>query len=104
MLNFLQLHIFVTVVETGGFIALSALMPQWLVNDMYTRKQLIVAGMGIGRLPQHLIEQELKTGELIILDQQYYASVTMEMYAMRLKNSEHGKISNHLWRELAKTV
>jgi DNA-binding transcriptional LysR family regulator len=77
---------------------LSPLMPQWLVGDMHTRKQLIVAGMGIGRLPDHLIQRELQTGELLQLNEKYYSAVTMNIFAMRLIHSEHGTVANHFWQ------
>ncbi|MBI2785452.1 MAG: LysR family transcriptional regulator [Legionella longbeachae] len=79
---------------------LSNSMPKWLVSDMFTRKLLILSGMGIGRLPEHLIEMELAEGTLVQLDSKEYISVTMEMYAMRLINREHGVISNSVWQSL----
>jgi DNA-binding transcriptional LysR family regulator len=75
-------------------------MPKWMVGDMFTRKLLIVSGMGIGRLPDHLIAKELADGTLIQLDSKEYVSVTMEIYAMRLMNREHGVISNCIWQLL----
>jgi DNA-binding transcriptional LysR family regulator len=79
---------------------LSNSMPKWLVSDMFTRKLLILSGMGIGRLPDHLIENELTEGTLVQLDSKEYLSVTMEIYAMRLINREHGVISNSVWQSL----
>jgi DNA-binding transcriptional LysR family regulator len=79
---------------------LSDSMPKWLVNDMFTRKLLILSGMGIGRLPDHLIEKELIEGTLVQLDTTEYVSVTMEIYAMRLIHREHGVISNSIWQSL----
>ena len=40
----------------------------WTVTDHLTKKQLILAGMGWGRLHQHLIEDELADGRLLLLD------------------------------------
>jgi DNA-binding transcriptional LysR family regulator len=79
---------------------LSDSMPKWLVSDMFTRKLLILSGMGIGRLPDHLIEKELIEGTLVLLDSKEYVSVIMNIYAMRLINREHGVISNSVWQSL----
>lgn len=79
---------------------LSVTMPRWCVGDMYTRKQLILSNMGIGRLPDHLIANELEAGDLVKLDENMYSTVTMDIYAMRLLDREHGVITNHLWDTL----
>jgi DNA-binding transcriptional LysR family regulator len=81
---------------------LSESMPKWLVSDMFTRKLLILSGMGIGRLPDHLIAQELEDGTLIQLNTKNYLAVNMAIYAMRLINREHGIVSNHAWQVLKK--
>lgn len=81
---------------------LSNSMPKWLVGDMFTRKLLILSGMGIGRLPEHLIVAELAEGSLVQLDPSAYLAVTMEIYAMRLIKGEHGVVSNHIWQSLKK--
>jgi DNA-binding transcriptional LysR family regulator len=75
-------------------------MPKWCVSDMFTRKFLILSGMGIGRLPDHLIEKELAEGTLIELNTPNYLAVTMDMFAMRLVNREHGLVSDYVWQAL----
>ncbi|CZG33526.1 TPA: LysR family transcriptional regulator [Legionella pneumophila] len=79
---------------------LSNSMPKWFVGDMYIRKQLILSGMGIGRLPDHLVEKELAEGSLVQLNTRDYVAVTMDIYAMRLNNQEHGIVSNYAWQSL----
>lgn len=79
---------------------LSDSMPKWLVSDMFTRKLLILSGMGIGRLPDHLVAKELAEGTLVQLNTKNYLAVTMDIYAIRLINREHGVISNHTWHAL----
>ncbi len=37
---------------------------KWNVSDFNTKKSVIKAGLGWGGMPEHLIEPELKTGEL----------------------------------------
>jgi hypothetical protein len=67
---------------------------------MFTRKFLILAGMGIGRLPDHLITKELAEGSLIELNTHNYLAVTMDMFAMRLVNRDHGVVSDCIWHAL----
>lgn len=55
---------------------------------------------GIGRLPDHSIQKELAEGALVELNTNNDSAITMEMFAMRLNNREHGVVSNHIWETL----
>lgn len=41
--------------------------PKWFVNDMSTQKDLLLAGLGWGRLPDHMVEAEIARGDLVCL-------------------------------------
>ncbi len=74
----------------------------WQVSDHVTKKSLIVAGMGWGRLQEHLIEQELKEGSLVPLQIQNYPSVTeIDIRAVRRYGEIVGPVADALWQDLA---
>jgi DNA-binding transcriptional LysR family regulator len=40
---------------------------QWLVNDLGAKRDLLKAGLGWGHLPQHLVAEDLASGQLVEL-------------------------------------
>ena len=41
---------------------------QWLVNDLGAKRDLLKAGLGWGHLPQHLVAEDLTSGQLVELE------------------------------------
>ena len=39
---------------------------RWNVSDLAAKKEIILAGMGWGGLPAHLVQQELRRGTLVL--------------------------------------
>ena len=73
----------------------------WSVNDFSTKKELILAGLGWGRMPQHLIEEELKTGQLIPIHVEGISTRSSgTLYMFRHRNREKGPVAIHVWNEL----
>jgi len=72
---------------------------QWRVNDFFTKKQLILAGLGWGRLPQHVIEDELRSGELICLDIKTVRPANVEIHVVRPINQPTGPIATKMWED-----
>jgi DNA-binding transcriptional LysR family regulator len=72
----------------------------WMVNDHSTKKQLILAGMGWGRLHQHLIIDEVADGRLLPLDIANYPCVLdIEIRAVRRLGEPVGPVAAALWRD-----
>jgi len=70
----------------------------WLVNDHFTKKEILLAGMGWGRLHRHLIEQELSDGRLVPLNiRNYPVTLDIEMRVVRKQSSTHGPVAEILW-------
>lgn len=69
------------------------------VNDLKTQKSLIQAGVGWGWLPRHMIETELKNGEMILLDIDGYPVDTIEHFLVRKLDVNHGDISQRIWND-----
>ena len=75
----------------------------WYVTDHTTKKEIILAGMGWGRLHQHMIEDELRSGKLIPLSIGNYAT-TMEVKicVARIMDKPVGPVAAALWENFAK--
>jgi len=72
----------------------------WVVGDHQTKKQLIQAGMGWGKLHEHLIADELATGELVALDiHNYPCLMEMEIRAVRRFGEPVGPVAASLWED-----
>ncbi|HWF98857.1 MAG TPA: LysR family transcriptional regulator [Steroidobacteraceae bacterium] len=41
---------------------------QWLVNDLGAKRDLLLAGLGWGHLPRHLVSEDLASGKLVELE------------------------------------
>jgi len=75
----------------------------WYVNDFSTKKMLTLNGMGWGNLPKHLIEQELKSGELkqlTLIDSKN--SQHLNYCILKNKNKLLGPVASFLWQSLEK--
>ena len=73
----------------------------WYVNDYHMKKTLLMAGMGWARMPRHMIEAELESGELQQLDISNYPSRLLNpIYLIRLKDRLHSPQAVKLWELL----
>lgn len=73
----------------------------WVVNDHNSKKELILAGMGWGRLQDYLIADELAAGDLCVLEVEGYPSRSViEMRAVRRRDEPVGPVAEALWRNL----
>lgn len=73
---------------------------QWTVSDMHVKKEIILAGMGWGSLPEYLIEKEIDNGKLIPLVNKSVSRFPIEIHAVRQKNKLHGPVAEALWQKL----
>ncbi|MAM25747.1 MAG: hypothetical protein CML55_10290 [Rhodobacteraceae bacterium] len=71
---------------------------RWYVSDLHMKKQLLVEGLGWGRLPEHMIAGELARNELqeIVLPHTHL-SFEIEVFAFRKGGSSMGPVAAHLW-------
>jgi len=71
---------------------------RWMVNDHETKKRLLLAGMGWGRLQRHIIEDELSTGRLIPLQvERYQAENHVELRIARRLKDHSGPVAQAVW-------
>ena len=73
---------------------------QWRVTDVSSKKEVILAGMGWGGLPEHVVADELASGTLVELEVPEFEAGVMELYAMRRRDRAHGVVASVLWEEL----
>jgi DNA-binding transcriptional LysR family regulator len=74
----------------------------WYVNDFNTKKTLIMSGIGWGRLPEYMIENELKSKELIALklsDVETYLALNYQV--IKLKSRLLGPVASRVGQNLS---
>jgi DNA-binding transcriptional LysR family regulator len=74
---------------------------RWTVTDISAKKDLILAGMGWGGLPGHVVAAELAQGTLQALVVPEFAEA-MELFVMRRRDHAHGVVATALWEALGR--
>ena len=75
----------------------------WYVNDFATKKTLILSGMGWGRLPDFLVQDELKSGALSMIEVEESEAVSeVEYRALKQRDKPLGPVATALWQGLEK--
>lgn len=73
---------------------------RWYVSDLYTKKHLLIAGLGWGRLPEHMIAEELAQGRLCEIDLPHtHLAFDVTIYAFRQPKPIVRAVADLLWRE-----
>lgn len=72
---------------------------KWYVTDLNSKKALIKAGLGWGRVPLHMVSSELESGELVKLDTQ--GELTLPVYVAKLKNRALGPVAKYIWQHFS---
>jgi len=71
---------------------------RWLVNDHETKKKIILAGMGWGRLQNHLIAVELADRRLVPLEiELYQGTMQVDIRVVRRIDKPPGPVASSLW-------
>ncbi|MDT8377004.1 MAG: LysR family transcriptional regulator [Mariprofundaceae bacterium] len=73
---------------------------QWVVSDFMTKKQIIASGMGWGRMPMHMVNREINSGELLLLGSEDFQPIKLEIKAVRKKETPLGPVATELWQQL----
>ena len=72
--------------------------PHLTVGDQYTKKEVIVQGMGWGHMPVFLIEEEVNKGRLISIAGKYIQGIQREIVIARLSAPKKGVMAERLWQ------
>ncbi len=77
----------------GGF--------RWTVSDFATKKEVLMAKMGWGGMPEYVIRNELKQGKLVPLNVEGYPLRHSKLYQIRLRDREIGIVAQSIWEQLS---
>ncbi len=77
---------------------------KWNVSDFNTKKSVIKAGLGWGGMPEHLIQPELASGELVGLNVEGIPARHTEIYAIRRRDIAMGRVTAEIWNALKRTA
>ncbi|MEM7721346.1 MAG: LysR family transcriptional regulator [Pseudomonadota bacterium] len=73
---------------------------RWTVSDFQAKKSIIKAGLGWGGIPEHLIEAELASGELVPLNVESFPPRHTEIFAIRRRDRLVGQVMAAIWASL----
>ena len=75
---------------------------RWYVTDHQTKKEVILAGMGWGKLHRHQIEAELRNSRLIPLAiRNYPATLEVDIRLARTREKPVGPVAAALWEDFS---
>ena len=80
-----------------------AILPEakhWVVTDFAAKKDIIIAGMGWGGLPEHVVADELARGELVRVHVEGFEIRTSQLYIIRRTDRTVGVVAEALWQAL----
>lgn len=73
---------------------------RWNVSDLAAKKEIILAGMGWGGLPAHLVQNELRRGTLVELSVREFHAEAIALYLVRRRDRTAGVVGRALWTGL----
>lgn len=74
---------------------------KWTVSDFHAKRQVILAGQGWGGLPEHLIRDDLASGNLVALTVEGFPPRRSEVFTIRRRDQAPGPVAAALWACLA---
>ncbi|MFT3926525.1 MAG: LysR family transcriptional regulator [Myxococcales bacterium] len=73
---------------------------RWCVTDIEAKKEILLAGMGWGGLPEHVVKNELLDGRLVALKIPSFNIQHIELSILRSRDRGIGPVARALWEEL----
>ncbi len=73
---------------------------KWRINEGNFKRDIILAGLGWGHLPDHTIDREIAEKKLVVLDFQDIHPRELDINLFRLKKQNLGVVAKALWDEL----
>ncbi|MGY5450053.1 LysR family transcriptional regulator [Agarivorans sp. MS3-6] len=75
---------------------------RWYVNDYHIKKELLLAGLGWARVPEHIVQQELEQGLLVSLKVEQFAYRSQEsIYLIKLRERADKEIVRAFWQQFS---
>lgn len=73
---------------------------QWRTKDAYTLKNMLVEGLGWGYIPEFMVAEELKSGQLIKLQPaELEYSISGEIRLIKRQETTLGPVASMIWNE-----
>ena len=73
---------------------------RWTVNDFSIKRNLLEAGSGWGMMPQHMIQKELESGQLVVLNYLSTSLTETMFYLVCRTDTIVGQVAEKLWNAL----
>lgn len=73
---------------------------KWRINDNNFKREIIMAGLGWGHLPEHVIDKEIKEKKLVVLDFEDIHPRVLDINLIRHKKHHLGVVAKIFWDEL----
>ena len=92
---------------SGEFAQSRDLLPgglRWTVSDFAAKKEILLAKLGWGGIPTHMIERELAQGELVALNVEGYQKRQSQLFQMRKRDKDVGIVAQSIWEQLSKVA
>lgn len=89
--------------SSGDFTQSRGLLPggmRWTVSDFAAKKEILLAQMGWGGIPTHMIEEELKNGDLVPLHVEGYQPLRSQIFQIRRRDRDAGIVAQSIWEKL----
>ena len=88
---------------SGEFAQSRDLLPgglRWTVSDFAAKKEILLANLGWGGIPTHMIDSELARGELVALNVEGYQKRQSHLFQMRKRDKDVGIVAQSIWEQL----
>jgi DNA-binding transcriptional LysR family regulator len=92
---------------SGEFAQSRDLLPgglRWTVSDFAAKKEILLAKLGWGGIPTHMIDSELAQGALVALNVEGYENRQSHLFQMRKRDKEVGIVAQSIWEQLSKVA
>ncbi len=89
--------------SSGEFAQSRDLLPgglRWTVSDFAAKKEILLAKLGWGGIPTHMIDDELAQGELVALNVEGYEKRQSQVFQMRKRDKNVGIVAQSIWEQL----
>lgn len=93
--------------SSGAFTQSRDLLPgglRWTVSDFAAKKEILLANMGWGGIPTHMIKDELKSGKLVPLNVEGYQPRQSHLFQIRKRDRDVGIVAQTIWEKLKKAA
>lgn len=89
--------------SSGAFAQSRDLLPgglRWTVSDFAAKKDVLLAKMGWGGIPSHMIKKELEFGELVPLNVEGYQPRQSLLFQIRRRDRDVGIVAQSIWEKM----